>query len=126
MPRVNIELHGYNWSMQFEVDQANEMQRKIWDVLQSADYYNDVAVSYGNCQVVTADCSLVPHLRIWVSDPRYIDNLLLRLEPLDIDIEGPIVLPRYIESRSSRQQRQGALPLEPPSESWWGTQSKCQ
>ena len=98
----NIEIHGWNTRLQPDIDLSNEMQLQIWAAIRSAPYYDDTRISYGSMHV--AGQSNAPYLRIWSTNSRERDDLVRRLEPLDIDIELPPLLADFIPRKSQRKK----------------------
>lgn len=109
----NIEIHGLRPEIH-DIKKANELQRKIWSLLEDAKYFDDAVVSYGNIQVTSAGGDTQPYLRIWTTDESDRNDIVRRLEPLDIGIELPPLLDRYIPSKTEQEvARAKLLSLQP-------------
>lgn|GEM_PF-1903633 len=97
----NIEIHGFHLE--------SHLQRKIWELLEGAPYLDKVVVSYSDTHVVDAKGVSQPFLRIWATERPQRNDIVRRLEPLDIDIELPPLLDTFVPRISVQEAARAKL-----------------
>ncbi len=114
----NIELHGFLQGnektkllddlVQFAT-RLDEMEKLIKAALAGASYYDQVVLE----SYVSGSDDLkenpAPYLRIWATKQDELDDIVKRLDPLDIDIELPPLLTAFIYRKSTREKAQELL-----------------
>ena len=92
----NLEFHGFDTI-------APLLRAKIRGLFEGAPYYKEVILSYQGSYVVNLhDYQKAPFIRIWATSQKEVDDIIRRLDPLDIDIKLPPLLDRFILRKSER------------------------
>jgi hypothetical protein len=104
----NIEIHGYRLDDPKQREEANEMADKVWGALYGAEY----ARESGNVVVTPVSSSPrddidrhQPYFRIYSTSMAEREDIIKRLDLLDVDFEIPPLLEKFIERRSLRGQK---------------------
>lgn len=92
----NLELHGFDTI-------SPVLRAKIRGLFEDAPYYKEIVLSYQGSYVVNLhDYQKAPFIRVWATSQKEVDDIVRRLDPLDIDIELPPLLDKFILRRSER------------------------
>ena len=92
----NLEFHGF--------DTISPLLRaKIKSLFEDAPYFKEMVLSYQGSYVVNLhDYKKAPFIRVWATNQKEVDDVIKRLDPLDIDIELPPLLDKFILRKSER------------------------
>src|SRR3989338_7012728 len=92
----NLEFHGFDTI-------SPTLRAKINDLFKDAEYYKEIVLSYqGSYVVYLHDYQKAPFIRIWATKEKEVDDIVRRLDPLDINIQLPPLLDRVILRKSER------------------------
>jgi hypothetical protein len=109
----NIEMHGFffvekadnNW-MDKCVAKSVETKKAMLRALEDATYFDEVVVTEILSSVEDKNEKSQPFLRIWATKQDEVDDILRRFEDLDVDIEVPPLLAKFVQKRSARSQEE--------------------
>ena len=108
----NIEVYGYRLPTKDGTcnPAGAQIVKQIWDALEDADYRGEVvvtAIDSGSCNDPKEGMPEKQHfVRVWATSQKEVDDIVGRLDPLDIDIELPPLLDKFIERKSMRVQKE--------------------
>ena len=108
----NIEIFGFDCRESNDRAAGALLAHKIWHVLEDVPYREGVVLTAINSTSRNSPAEgfgeAQRFLRIWATSQREADDIVNRLDLLDIDIEVAPLLTMFIEKRSVRLQRKVA------------------
>lgn len=102
----NIEARGLR---SYQNDDLRVLFARIWQLLEGASYAEETVVSFVESVVLDQKQEHQPFLRIWTTSEVDRTDIVRRLEPLDMGIELPPLLDRYIPSKSEQEAARANL-----------------